>query len=136
VKKTGMEAISMGYIIIEPGMKVGEVGDAELISRKDVESAVNYSLIAQYFGMSLVYLEAGSGAPQPVPKDMVNSVKSGINIPLIIGGGIRTSEAAAEIASAGADIIVTGTIVEDTINIRSTLTEIIDSIKEIPKATQ
>jgi phosphoglycerol geranylgeranyltransferase len=135
VKKTGIEPISMGYIIIEPGMKVGEVGEAELVTRDDIDSAVNYSLIAQYFGMSLVYLEAGSGAPEPVPINMVTSVKQGLRIPLVIGGGIRTPEAATNIAKAGADIIVTGTIVEDTTNIRETLIEIITSIKAIPQAS-
>ena len=137
VQKTGLEPISMGYIIIAPGMKVGEVGEAELIARNDLETATNYALIAQYFGMNLVYLEAGSGAPEPVAIDMVKMVKQDIDIPLIIGGGIRTPEAASEIADAGADVIVTGTIVEDTTDIRDTLIDIISSIKKIPmnKAT-
>ena len=118
-------------------MKVGEVGEAELIARNDLETATNYALIAQYFGMNLVYLEAGSGAPEPVAIDMVKMVKQDIDIPLIIGGGIRTPEAASEIADAGADVIVTGTIVEDTTDIRDTLIDIISSIKKIPmnKAT-
>ncbi len=135
VQQTGMESISMGYIIIEPGMKVGEVGEAELIPRDNLEESINYALLAQYFGMQLVYLEAGSGAPQPVPNQMVSAVKNNINVPLIIGGGIRTSDAAVEIAQAGADIIVTGTIVENCGNIKSTLEKIIKSIKEIPRAT-
>jgi phosphoglycerol geranylgeranyltransferase len=133
VKHTGLETIPMGYIIVSPGMMVGEVGQAELIERSDFESAVNYSLMAQYFGMKLVYLEAGSGAPEPVPTNMVNNVKKNINIPLIIGGGIRDPKAAENIAKAGADIIVTGTVVEDATNIKSTLEKIISSIKEIPK---
>ena len=135
VQQTGLETISMGYIIIAPGMKVGEVGEAELIDRDNVEESVNYALLAQYFGMKLVYLEAGSGAPLPVSSEMVFAVKKNISIPLIIGGGIRTPEAAAEIAKAGADVIVTGTIVEDSANIKSTLSKIITSIKEIPRAT-
>lgn len=133
VNHTGVEAISMGYIIISPGMMVGQVGEAELVERSDLESAINYSLIAQYFGMKLVYLEAGSGAPDPVPAEMVSAVKKSINIPLIIGGGIRKPRVASEIAEAGADVIVTGTIVEDASNIKDTLGEIINSVKAIPK---
>jgi phosphoglycerol geranylgeranyltransferase len=130
VQQTGLEFMSMGYIVVEPGMKVGEVGEAELIPRDNYEESINYALLAQYFGMKLVYLEAGSGAPEPVPTEMVSAVKSNIKIPLIIGGGIRTPEAARKIAAAGADIIVTGTIVEDSSNIKSTLGEIIASIKD------
>jgi phosphoglycerol geranylgeranyltransferase len=133
IKHTGLETISMGYIIISPGMMAGEVGKAQLIPRNDYESAVNYSLLAQYFGMKLVYLEAGSGAPEPVAIEMVSEVKKNISIPLIVGGGIRQAKIAFEIAEAGADIIVTGTVVEDATNIRSTLEEIISKIKECPK---
>ena len=133
IKHTGLETISMGYIIVSPGMVAGEVGQAELITRSDYESAINYSLLAQYFGMNLVYLEAGSGAPEPVPTEMVSAVKNNIDIPLIVGGGIRNSETAINLAEAGADVIVTGTVVEDAANIRSTLEKIISSIKKLPE---
>jgi phosphoglycerol geranylgeranyltransferase len=131
VQQTGLEPISMGYIIVAPGMKVGEVGEAELTERDDIEESINYALLAEYFGMKLVYLEAGSGAPKPVTSEMVAAVKNNIKIPLIIGGGIRTPEVASEIARAGADVIVTGTIVEDSKNIKSTLGTIINSIKDV-----
>jgi phosphoglycerol geranylgeranyltransferase len=135
VKQTGMETIPMGYIIVAPGMKVGEVGEAELIEHDNLDDSINYALLAQYFGMKLVYLEAGSGAPTTVPKNMVSEVKKNIKIPLIIGGGIRKPETAVELAQAGADIIVTGTIVEDATNIEAILHEIIMSIKGLPRAT-
>ena len=60
----------MGYIIVAPGMKVGEVGEADVIPRDQPKLAVAYALAAQYLGMQYVYLEAGSGAPQPVPEDI------------------------------------------------------------------
>ena len=112
VKKIGIETISMGYIIVEPGMKVGEVGKAKLVKRDDVKSAVSYALACEMFGMDLAYLEAGSGAGQPVPPEMIKAVKESISIPLIVGGGIRTPEAAEAARKAGADIIVTGTLIE------------------------
>jgi len=65
IRKLGIEPISMGYVIIEPGMKVGEVGEADLIRRDDLQTVIGYALTAQYFGMDLLYLEAGSGAPEP-----------------------------------------------------------------------
>jgi phosphoglycerol geranylgeranyltransferase len=127
VKKLGIEPIGMGYIIVEPGMRVGEVGRADPVRRNDIARAVGYSLAAEYFGMHLVYLEAGSGAPFHVPEEMIRSVKREISIPLIVGGGIRTAEAARRVAESGADIIVTGTIAEEDSSLRS-LAEIVASI--------
>jgi phosphoglycerol geranylgeranyltransferase len=127
IKKFGIETIPMGYIIVEPGMKVGEVGQAEVLKRDDFDGAIGYSLVAQYFGMKLVYLEAGSGAPRPVSPGMVSAVSEEIEIPLIVGGGIRTAEAARNVARAGADIVVTGTIVEEDVSI---LGGIVKSVKE------
>ncbi len=112
IKKMGVEPLSMGYIIIEPGMKVGEVGKANLIKRDDLKSAMSYALACEYMGMNFVYLEAGSGADLPVSPEMIRAVKDTISVPLIIGGGIRTPEAAKAAREAGADIIVTGTFVE------------------------
>lgn len=112
VKKWGLETIPMAYLVVEPGMRAGEVGQAEPIPRSQPQAAVEYALAAQMLGMRLVYLEAGSGAPEPVPGPMIRAVRLALDIPLIVGGGIRTPEAAAGVARAGADIVVTGTVVE------------------------
>jgi phosphoglycerol geranylgeranyltransferase len=112
VRAWGLETIPMAYLVVEPGMRAGEVGDAELISRKNPIVAVQYALAAQMLGMKLVYLEAGSGAPDPVPAKLIRAVREAIDIPIVVGGGIRTPEAAKTVAAAGADIVVTGTIVE------------------------
>lgn len=112
VKAWGLQTIPMAYLVVEPGMRAGEIGDAELISRKNPVVAVQYALAAQMFGMKLVYLEAGSGAPDPVPEKLIRAVRDAIDIHLVVGGGIRTPEAAKAVARAGADIVVTGTIVE------------------------
>jgi len=113
IKKLGLETISMGYVIIEPGMKVGEVGEADPVRRDDIARAIGYAMTAEFFGMDLVYLEAGSGAPEPVPSEMIRGVKESIDIPLVVGGGVTSAEKAADIARAGADIVVTGTLVEN-----------------------
>ncbi|CUX78248.1 phosphoglycerol geranylgeranyltransferase [Thermococcus chitonophagus] len=112
VKKFGLEPIPMAYIIIEPGETVGWVGDAKPIPRHKPKIAAAYALAGQYLGMRLIYLEAGSGAPEPVPPEMVRVVKSAIDVPLIVGGGIRNGNQARELVKAGADIIVTGTAIE------------------------
>lgn len=129
VRKLNLEPISMGYIIVAPGMKVGEVGEADVIPRGDLNMAVAYALAAEYLGMQTVYLEAGSGAPEPVPEEMIKAVKSKIKIPLFVGGGIREPEAALRVKNAGADVIITGTIVENN-NYSRRLESIIRAIKD------
>lgn len=130
VKMAGIEPISMGYVIVEPGMTAGRIGEVDLIKKDDINTAVGYALAAQYLGMSFFYLEAGSGAPTPVSNEMIAAVKKNISIPLIVGGGIRTAKVAGEKAKAGADIVVTGTTLEEELDLKKALTKIIKSIEE------
>ena len=80
------------------------------MNRTDV--VVAHALAGQYLGMNLIYLEAGSGAKEPVAPGVVEAVKDTVDVPLIVGGGIRSPETASETVKAGASIIVTGTIIE------------------------
>ncbi|HKM13649.1 MAG TPA: geranylgeranylglyceryl/heptaprenylglyceryl phosphate synthase [Candidatus Methanomethylophilaceae archaeon] len=113
IKKLGIETISMGYIVVEPGMKVGEVGKAEVIKHSEADKAAGYAMACEMYGMDFVYLEAGSGADRPVPTEIISAVKKSISIPLIVGGGIRSPESATAAKKAGADAIVTGTFIEE-----------------------
>ena len=130
VKQSGIEPISMGYVIVEPGMTAGKVGEVDLIKKDDIGSAVGYALAAQYLGMKFFYLEAGSGASCPVSNDMISTVKENIDIPLLVGGGIREPRIAREKARAGADIIVTGTKLEQVKNIKLVLENLINAIED------
>ena len=112
VKKYGIEPIPLGYIIVGDGGAAGFIGQANTIPYKKPELAAIYAMAAQFLGMHLVYLEAGSGADQPVPPDMIRKVKRNVDIPIIVGGGIKSIKEAEMAFQAGADIIVTGTIVE------------------------
>lgn len=109
----GIEPIPMGYLVVAPGMRVGEVGEVDAVPRNRPDTAVGYALAAQYLGMQLVYLEAGSGAPEPVPEAMVREVRSALSIPLIVGGGIRDGGQARGLLAAGAQVLVTGTVTEE-----------------------
>ncbi len=129
VLEYGIEPIPMAYIIIEPGGMAGWVGDARLIPRNKPKLAAAYALAGTLLGMRYVYLEAGSGASEPVPTKMINTVKSAGCGTLIVGGGIRDANAAKAAVSAGADIIVTGTAIEEATDIQTTITEFVDTIK-------
>jgi phosphoglycerol geranylgeranyltransferase len=113
IQRIGLEPLALGYIIIAPGMRVGEVGQADPVPRENIELAQSYALAAEFLGMHLVYLEAGSGAPSPVPVEMVRGVRRVLHIPLIVGGGIRSAEEAAHLLAGGAQILVTGTVTEE-----------------------
>ena len=121
----------MGYVIVEPGETAGWVGDAKLIPRRKPDIAVAYALAAEYLGMRLFYLEAGSGAGDIIPEKMIQKVKMLTNHIVVVGGGIRTGEAAKKVSQAGADIIVTGTVVENTSNIKEKISEIVEAINSV-----
>ncbi len=114
IRKLGIEPIATAYMLVESGAvsSVEFMSDTRPLPRAKAAIAAAHALAAQYMGMQLVYLEAGSGAPQPVPCEMIKKVKELIDIPLIVGGGIREPETAAAILDAGADIIVTGNLLQ------------------------
>jgi len=127
VRAMHLEPIPMGYLVIEPGMRVGEVGAVDVVARTDLVGAAGYALAAELLGMRMVYLEAGSGAPTPVPTEMVAAVRAAIQVPLVVGGGIRSGQAAAPILAAGANVLVTGSVTEEEgvgDGIRSVLAEV------------
>jgi phosphoglycerol geranylgeranyltransferase len=128
VKKYGLEPISMGYIILGEGGTAGIVGKAIPVPYNKPELTAAHALAGQYLGMHFIYLEGGSGAKNPVPPEMIRMVKQFIDVPLIVGGGIRTKEQALAAASAGADIIVTGNVIESTGG-KQKMSEIIDGVK-------
>ena len=129
IHKYGIEPIGMAYLIVESGnmTSVAMAGDAKPIPREKPEFAVAYALAGKYFGMKLVYLEAGSGAKMSVPEEMIGAVKESVgDMLVIVGGGIRDPETAKNKIAAGADIIVTGNIGEDN---PEALKQIIQAIK-------
>lgn len=133
VKQYGLEPISLGYLLIGGGSTAAYIGQAHTIPHDKPEIATIYALAAQYLGMHFVYLEAGSGSKKPVPPQMTSMVKKNLTIPLIVGGGIQSRKVAELTVNAGADIIVTGTIIEkeqsgDTI--KNILTSITDFKKQ------
>ena len=129
IKSYGLETLPLGYIVIGPGGTVGFIGQARGIPYDRPELAMAYALAGQTLGMRYIYLEAGSGAKAPVPPAMIKMVKSQLSVPLIVGGGIREGGAAGAAVEAGADIVVTGNMVEETDRVRESIYGIVSSIQ-------
>jgi phosphoglycerol geranylgeranyltransferase len=128
IKKHRLEPISLGYIIVGDGGTASVVGKAVPVPYNKPELVAAHALAGQYLGMRFIYLEAGSGARRPVPPEMIRLVKSHIDVPLIVGGGIKSRSQALAAASAGADIIVTGNVIENA-EVKSKVAEIVGSIR-------
>jgi phosphoglycerol geranylgeranyltransferase len=129
IRNFRLEAIPLGYVIIGEGGAASVIGRACPIPYDKAELAVAHALAAEYMGMRFVYLEAGSGAKQTVQPEMIGVVKQVLSVPLIVGGGIRTGKQAKEIANAGADIVVTGTLTETEGNLNEKIGDIVSAIK-------
>lgn len=115
IKAMGLEAWPTAYILVESGRTtaVEFVSNTKPIPRGKVDILVAHVMAAELLGFKAVYLEAGSGAPEPVPPAMVEAARRATSLPLIVGGGIRTPEQAAVAFEAGADFVVVGTAVEE-----------------------
>ena len=115
IKKSGIEPISTAYILIESGSTTTAVymSGSLPIPRNKPEIAAATALASEYLGMKLIYLEAGSGADNSVPNEIVKAVAEDCTVPIIVGGGIRNPQTAKEKVKNGASIIVTGNFFEN-----------------------
>lgn len=115
LQKSTLEIIPTGYILINGGVEtaVQRVSKTTPIEHSDIETATYTALAGEYSGKQLMYLEAGSGAKSPVPTKMISEVSKSLNIPLIVGGGLRSNSQIKDSYNAGADMIVIGTAFEE-----------------------
>ena len=113
-KESGLEVIPTGYVLIDGGSEtaVQRVSETKPLSQYDIETIVATALAGQFLGKKVIYLEAGSGAQLQVHPEVITAVKTAINIPLIVGGGIRSSAQMQLAREAGADLVVIGTAFE------------------------
>ncbi len=114
LKKSGLEIIPTGYLLIGGGSKIAtqKVTGTSPIKSNNIELTVSTAIAGEMLGMKLIYLEAGSGAGTPLNPSIVNRVRKNTSVPLIAGGGIDSAEKARKLCRAGADIIVVGNAIE------------------------
>lgn len=129
IKKIGLKTIPTGYILIDGGYKtsVEKVSKTSPLQADNIDKIVAHALAGEMLGMKYIYLEAGSGAKNYVPIEVIKAVKKNISIPLIVGGGIKRPQDAKEIANAGADFIVVGNKFEESNN-RSLIENFVEAI--------
>jgi len=114
IKNSNIEVVPTGYLLIDGGKpsSVEYISNTRPIPRDKNEIALSTAVAGELLGMRLIYLEAGSGAEIPVPLEMIECVSAGLSLPLIVGGGIKTTEQLSAAFDAGADIVVVGNVFE------------------------
>ena len=114
LKKLDIEVISTGYMLIDGGRKttVELVSGTKPILQDNIDKVRNAAYAAQLLGMKMVYLECGSGARYSVKEDLIREVRKNIDIPLVVGGGIKNKKEIESKQRAGADIVVVGNALE------------------------
>lgn len=115
IYKYGIHTLPTAYLLIEGGKttSVEFMSNTKPLPREKPDIIVAHALAAEYLGMKLIYLEAGSGAKDSVPDEVIAAVRKHVKLPLIVGGGIRTPEDAIAKIAAGADYLVIGTRAEE-----------------------
>lgn len=114
LKMSPLEIIPTGYMLVDGGVPttVSYVSNTQPIPASKDDVAMCTALAGQMLGLKLIYMDAGSGAKHPISASMIEAVSQTIDVPLIVGGGIRTPEKAFENVKAGADIVVVGNAIE------------------------
>lgn len=114
IKQSRMEVIPTGYILVDGNKPscVEYISNTRPIPADQKEIALSTAVAGELLGMRLIYLEAGSGANTPVPSSMISCVAGNLSVPLIVGGGIRTTDQLTTAFLAGADLVVVGNVFE------------------------
>ena len=113
--RSGIEVIPTGYMLIGNGKttSVEYMSNTSPIPGDKPDIAVATAMAGEMLGLKSLYLEAGSGATHSVEPGIIRSIRKSISLPLVVGGGIRSTETALELFDAGADMIVVGNAVEN-----------------------
>jgi len=134
VKGIGIEPLPIGYIVVEPGGTVGWVGDVNLVPRNKPAIAAALALAGQYNGNRLILTDAGSAPKEGhIPLEMIKAVSSAIDVPYIVGGGVRTPKEASSVISSGADWVQIGTAVEGEVKVEDKVRGLVKAVKEAGK---
>lgn len=115
IRESGIETLSMGYILVDGGNESAAARATHTVALpvNDPDRIVDTAIAAELLGLHLIYLEAGSGAAHPASAALIQAVRQAVQVPIIVGGGIRCQEDALSAWEAGADIVVVGNYLEE-----------------------
>ena len=118
IRNSKLEVIPTAYLLIDGGVEtaVQRVSNTKPMDPEDIDLIVDTACAGSFMGNKLIYLEAGSGATKPVPENVIKEVSAGTDLPVIVGGGIRSRSQLEAAYDAGADVVVIGTAFEENHN--------------------
>lgn len=124
-----LEVIPTGYMVVDGGSPttVSYMSHSFPIPADKPDVALCTAWAGQLLGLKAIYMDAGSGAKHPISDNMIQRVASNINIPLIVGGGIRTADKVISNCKAGAQVVVVGNAVEKEPNLLHELAQAVQS---------
>jgi putative glycerol-1-phosphate prenyltransferase len=130
LKKSELEIIPTGYMLIDGGniTSVSYMSNTTPIPADKSSIAACTAMAGEMLGLKLIYMDAGSGANHAIPEALIKEVKQNISIPVFVGGGIRTPEAAVAACKAGADVVVVGNAIEKD---PSLIKRLVDAVKSV-----
>lgn len=131
LKTSSLEVISTGYMLVDPGhlTSVTYMSNTLPIPHDKNDIAVSTAWAGELLGLKLLYMDAGSGARHTISRSMIEAVSKNVDMPLIVGGGIKTPEKALELCTAGADVIVVGNYIEKDPGIISDMADAVHSFQ-------
>ncbi len=135
LKLSGLEILSTGYMLVESGRQTtaSYISNTTPLPHDKPAIAACTAMAGEMLGLSLIYLDGGSGALTPVSKEMIRAVRKSVEVPILVGGGINTSEKAYTILMAGADVIVVGNGIEKNVDLLSEVSAIVQEINAVNK---
>lgn len=133
IKKSGLEVISTGYMLIDGGKitTASYISGSLPIPADKPEIAMCTAMAGEMLGLKLIYLDAGSGAAKPVSAPLISAVRQAVKLPIVVGGGIRSTSEAVQAWNAGADIVVVGNAIEDDNSLISDLMNALQGLADL-----
>lgn len=130
LKKSKLEVIPTGYMLIDGGRitSVSYMSHTTPIPADKPSIAATTAMAGEMLGLKIIYMDAGSGAQNPVSKNIIRAVRKNVDAPIFVGGGIRTPEAAIDACKAGADIVVVGNAFEKDPSLIKKITQAVHSV--------
>ncbi len=115
LRESGIEILPTGYILVNGGKQtsVSYMSNTQPIPNDKPDLALATAMAGEMLGLRIIFLDAGSGAVEPVPAQMIQNISSGVSVPLIVGGGLCTPDKVREAYLAGADLVVVGNAAEE-----------------------